>query len=292
MVNSTEDFEAAYCQIRALYKHFGMTAGNLTRIGFRNKWNFVLAEGDQAGLAFNFTADHAVYGAVTDMDQFARLQQYIGRNLTDLTEALLSEKGIQMRSLCLAALNALSQPLLEKNRLEARGLTLEEAESFDFINYDDVVTIVGYGGMYSSIYDKCKELHITDMRPKTALQTLTVDKEVRFGPPKITFHDADENEDVISKSDVVFMTGCTLVNGTFRELIQYAKKARIIGMYGPSAAIIPEYLAAQGINWISSSQVLGRYIREPQFEYAMDLNASNKSMMRPYHIRYNGSERY
>lgn len=284
MVKSTLDFEAAFDQIRTIYTQLGMTAGDLTRIGFRNKWNYVLAENDQAGLAFNFTADHAVYGAVTDMEQFTRLQKYIGRNLTDFTEALLREKGIQMRSLCLAALNALSQPLLEKRSLSERGITAEDSESFDFISVDDIVTIVGYGGIYSSIYNKCKELHITDMRPKTALQTLTIDKEIRYGPPKITFHGADENEAVISKSDVLIMTGCTLVNGTFRELIQYAKKARIIGMYGPSAAIIPEYLTAQGINWISSSRVMGRYMREPQFEYAMDLNASNKSMMQSYHI--------
>lgn len=285
MVNSTADFEAAYHQIRALYKQYGMTAGVLTRIGFRNKWNYVLAEGDQAGLAFNFTADHAVYGAVTEMEQFTRLQQYIGRNLTEFTEALLNQKGIQMRSLCLAALNALSQPLLETDCLEERGYAPGETENYDFIRFDDVVTIVGYGGLHNSIYNKCKELHITDMRPRSALQTLTVDKEIRYGPPKITFHGAEENESVISNSDVVFLTGCTLVNGTFRELIQYAEKARVIGMYGPSAAIIPDFLIEQGINWISSSHVLGRHMLEPGFEYSMDFSTMGKSMMQPYIIR-------
>lgn len=287
MVNSTADFEAAYDQIRILYKKHDLSAGKLIRIGIRNKWNYVLADGNQAGVAFNFTADHSVYGSVIDPEKIANLQPYIGKNLFEFAQALLCEKDIQTRSVCLAALNALSQPLLERDRLIDRGIQSLETENYEFIKEDDVTTIVGFGGVYGNIYNKCQELHITDMRPIHTLQTIIVDNEVRYGPPNIQFHTADENEDVISKSDVVFITGCTMVNGTFEKLIHFAKKARVIGMYGPSAAVIPEFLFERGINWISSDRIMGRYMNEPQFEYSIDLFASNKNIRQPYFIHMN-----
>lgn len=284
MIDSTADFKAAYDQIRILYKKYNLPAGKLIKIGVRNKWNYVLADGGQAGVAFNFTADHSVYGSVIDSEQIANLQQYIGNSLFEFAEALLCERDIQMRSICLAALNALSQPLLERDSLKDRGIQSLETENYEFIKADDFVTIIGFGGIFGNIYDKCKELHITDMRPIHTLQTLTVDHEVRYGPPNIQFHTADENEDVISKSDVVFITGCTLVNGTLEKLVRFAKNARVIGMYGSSASVIPEFLFERGINWISSNRVIGHYMNEPQFEYSIDIFASNKNMVQPYFI--------
>ncbi|MDX9872842.1 MAG: DUF364 domain-containing protein [Clostridia bacterium] len=283
-VESTADFEEAYLQIRRMYDRFGLTAGKLERIGFRNKWNHVLAEGDQAGLAFNFTADHAVYGPVEDMEPFIQLQPYIGQSLFRFTEALLPRKEIQMRSLCLAALNALSQPLLERSCLESRGIPSPDMENYDFIRPEDVVAIVGFGGVFGKIYNRCRQLHITDMRPKYLLQTLTIDSEIRYGPGKIIFHGEKENEAVLSAADVIIMTGCTLINGSYLDLIRYSRKARIIGMFGPSAAILPEYLLGCGIRMISSQRALGGPMREPQFEYAADLSGLFQSMLQPYFI--------
>ena len=69
------------------------------------------------------------------------------------------------------------------------------------------------------------------------------------------FHSADENLEVISKSDVIFITGSTLVNGTFDELINYTGNCRIIGIYGASAQLIPEFLFKNGINLFSAIKI-------------------------------------
>ncbi len=280
--------ENAYLQIQKRYADIKKELGHLKKIGFRNKWNYIVTEENQVGLAFNFTADHAVYGPVDNMEQFIRLQPYVGKSLPEFIEYLLSRREIQMRSICLAALNALSQPLinnyLEQDRSVSVAKSVTNNESFDFIEPEDVVTIVGYGGVAAKIYGKCKELHISDMRPRHLLNTLTIGEEIEYGPEKIIFHSATDNERILAGSDVVMITGCTLVNGTFQELIKFSQKARVIGMYGPSAGIIPDFLIDCGINYISSARVCSAQLAY-HLANAPDLTESFKSCMEPYIIR-------
>ncbi|SPF31891.1 Molybdopterin biosynthesis enzyme (fragment) [Candidatus Desulfosporosinus infrequens] len=173
MIISNTDLQRAYAMIREMYRDKGIISGTLRKIGFRNKWNYVLAEQDQSGLAFNFTGDHAVYGEVDDLEQFINLQSYIGRNLFEFVEHLLLKRELQMRSLCVAALNALSNPLTSSSSLKERGIPVSEEESYDFIKSEDIVTVIGYGGIVNQMYGRCKELHVNDMRPKHALLTLS-----------------------------------------------------------------------------------------------------------------------
>lgn len=200
-MKENRDFIAAYCKIKGIYEKTNTTPGTLEKIGFCNKWNSVFATGGQAGIAFNFTGEHAVYGPITDFEPFTSLQRYIGKNLFEFTEHLLPLSGIQMRSICLAALNALSQP---------------------------------------------------------------VNSPEQNGPSGVFFHSAEENKEILPKSDIVIMSGCTLINGTFKELIEYSQKARIIGMFGPSGQTIPDFLLNCGINYILSNRITqpnGLYFR-------------------------------
>lgn len=182
MINSNVDLEKAYGQVLKGYSCANKDAVKLRKIGYRNKWNYIVAEGNQVGLAFNFTADHSVYGPVDDMEQFIRLQQYIGKSLFEFVEYLLKRKEIQMRSLCLAALNALSQPLINNYLNQEKSISTYKKGNFDFIKPQDVVTVVGYGGVVTKIYGKCKELHVSDMRPRYLLNTLTIGEKIEYGP--------------------------------------------------------------------------------------------------------------
>ncbi|KUO78239.1 MAG: hypothetical protein APF81_25135 [Desulfosporosinus sp. BRH_c37] len=181
MIISNEDLQRAFALIREMYRDKAIVPGKLRKIGFGNKWNYVLAEKDQIGLAFNFTADHAVYGQVDDLEQFINLRPYIGKNLFEFIEYLLLQKKLQMRSLCLAALNALSHPLTSLSSLKERGIPVSLNERYDFIKSEDIVTVIGYGGVVNQIYGRCKELHVSDMRPKHTLFTLTM-----FPPADLT----------------------------------------------------------------------------------------------------------
>lgn len=277
------DLENAYQHIRKEYTDLKKDMGCLRKIGFRSMWNYVVTGDNQTGVAFNFTGDHAVYGPVDDMGQFTALQPYIGRGLPDFVEYLLSRREIQMWSVCLAALNALSQPLIEQylaRRIPMSGPAARKG-CFDFIAPDDVVTVVGYGGVINNVYGRCRECHVCDMRPRHRLQTLTVGERIAYGPEGIYFHAAADCGRVLAASDVVMITGCTLVNGTLRGLIRQSKRARVIGVFGPSAGIAPDYLVDCGVNYISSSKTGGA----ESAEHMANAPGSCKSCMEPYVIR-------
>ena len=54
-------------------------------------------------------------------------------------------------------------------------------------------------------------------------------------------------------ADVLFMTGAVLVNGTFEELMGYPRNARVVGMFGPSAQILPDFLIDKRVHYITTS---------------------------------------
>lgn len=249
-----QDLRKAYDQIKGIYNKENIRVEKVFKIIHCNKWNILLTDQQNVGVAFNFTGDHAVYGSFLNLQVFEDCQKYIGESLFTLVEYLLTLEGIQERAICLATLNALSQGISSQEDLDQRGIQSQEKREFDFIRESDVVTLIGYGGVIDEIRGKCKEFNVLDMRSISSLQKIIVGENIDYFPLETIFRREIESKEVISKSDVVIMTGSTLVNGTFRDIIKNAQKARVIGMFGPSAQIIPEFLLDEGINFISSNR--------------------------------------
>lgn len=245
----------ALARIEELYRKEGLSPGRLEQIGYVSRWTLVLASDGQAGMAFNFTGEHAVYG-LPDPGELVRMRGLVGKDLFSIAEELLEREGLLTRSLCLAVLNALSRPLSDARRLAARGIASGVPYDYSFVNSGDKVVVIGYGGVAEDLRQRAGTVHISDMRPRGMLETLSIGEQVVYGPPGLVFHGAEENEELLRDADVVLMTGCTLVNDTFRELVRYAKKARVVGMFGPSAQLLPEFLFDRGISYITTSRVL------------------------------------
>lgn len=280
----TDILERAFFKIREIYKEEGIEPGILQKIGIKPQWNVIIGSNGQSGLALNFTGEHSVYEYAGDMDQFKDFQKNIGTNLFDFAESLLYSDDMQQRSLCLAAMNALCNPLTSMDRLKRKGFKVSGEEMDDFVKPTDKVTIIGHGGIVRAFFGKCKELHVSDMRPVSTFQTLVIGDRIEYGPQNIYLHTADENEQIVSQSDIVIITACTLVNNTFGEIVNYAKKARVIGLYGPSAQITPEVLFETGINFIRSFRVAD----SERFEYDMindlDMEVALKGNQNMYHV--------
>jgi uncharacterized protein (DUF4213/DUF364 family) len=156
-----------------------------------------------------------------------------------------------------ASLSALSQPLLLPDTLKRRGYkTLgSNIDLTFFIKPEDIVTVVGYGGGIKRLLGKCRELHVTDIRPRGEFQTLMVGDAIEYMPGEVIIHSEEENKEALGMADIVWITGSSLVNGTFKELMDYSSNARLIGMYGASASMIPDILFRDGINFIHSYRV-------------------------------------
>jgi uncharacterized protein (DUF4213/DUF364 family) len=77
------------------------------------------------------------------------------------------------------------------------------------------------------------------------------------------------------------MTGSTIVNGTIDELLGYAAHARSVGLYGPSASIIPDVLFEEGVDFVLSHRV-----QDPQRFIEALMNDMNMESALRTHQRY------
>lgn len=244
----------AYKKIMQLYRDEGLNPGDLEGISFSGKWITVFGGLGQNGMAFNFTGEHSVYGSV-DPAPLIELQWLVGKPLIYLAEYLSEKKDILYQAVYLAVLNALSAPFNSWKRLINKGFSFVDEEQFEFVKEDDFVTVIGAGGVVGKLQKRCKEVHISDMRPKNTLENLYVGKEICRGPGRLSFHTPQESQELLAQSDVVFMTGCTLVNQTIFELLPMIKKARVIGVFGPSAMLLADYLSELGVNYIQTVRI-------------------------------------
>jgi len=93
------------------------------------------------------------------------------------------------------------------------------------------------------------------MRPPRTLLTTIIGEEIEYEPHQLIFHGAADDESLFKKSDVVIITASSLVNGTIDDLLHYAVNARSVGLYGPSASIIPDVFLEEGVDFVMSHHV-------------------------------------
>jgi uncharacterized protein (DUF4213/DUF364 family) len=242
-------------RLRKLYRLSNLVPGQLLRAGINGGWNAVIGTQSQCGMAFNFSGNESAFGR-PNLD-IEKIQSFIGRSLFDLAVTCIDSPSWQERAIGIAAMSALSQPLLTPESLTARGFITEDGSN-DFASLlrpDDIAAVVGYGGGISRLLGKCRELHVTDMRPRESFQTMLIDRHVSWCPEKVIIHSEKENKEVLSKATIVSITGSSLVNGTFEELLGYAQNARLVVMYGASAGFIPDVLFEHGIDYIHSHRL-------------------------------------
>ena len=248
------DFNRWLDQIKNFYRQEDRRPGCLREIGYVPRWTVVIAEGEQWGIAFNFTGGHGHPG-IDSPDELGDIRYLIGRDLFYCAEKLLDAETLPQRSLASAVLNALSRPFSTRAALEERGMTEEPPNLLPPLFPDDKVVVIGYGGLPQRLREHVKVVHVSEMRPAKSFYTWRIGTAVTRGPQQIVFHSAEENAELLSDADVVFMTGCTLVNGTFSSLMEQSKHARFHGVYGPSAGLLPECLWNEGVDWISTYRI-------------------------------------
>ena len=265
-------------ELRLLYDKYSLEPGLFVKAGLKQGWNVVIGTHGQCGMAMSFAGREDVFGK--QQIDLNRLQTFIGKDFFSVAESYLNSESWHERSLGVAALIALSQPLIMPASLLERGFELPMADT-DFascLNPDDVVAVVGYGGGIKRLLGKCRELHVTDMRPREDFQTILVTgKGIAFAPEETIIHSKDENKDVLGRATAVAITGSALVNGTFDELLSYANNARLLTVYGGSAGMIPDVLFESGVHMVHSSRITDPHGFERGMIYDMNMEAVMQS---------------
>jgi uncharacterized protein (DUF4213/DUF364 family) len=272
-----------YAKLADEYEQRGLTPGTVAKFALQPGWNGVIGTHGCCGVAMSFRGNNLNYDDAATYFDIDTLREYVGVSLFDLAWDSLRGDAIWQRSIAVAALNALSQPLVADHVLREKGFDMAVDVS-RLVTKDDVVAIVGYGGLVREYAGRCRELHVTDMRPAGRFRTTIVGETIEYGPTEVHVHAAEENKEVLPKADVVFITGSTLVNGTFGEVVGYSRNARLCALYGSSAQLLPDVLFENGIDVAMSVAIADPARFERDVMNSPDLEGSLKRHQRKYTV--------
>lgn len=280
--------------LQTLFKNNPVQPGMLTRLAIKPHWNAVLGSNNECGMASNFMgiSDYKV-----DHTKSRKFLGLVGKPLFEIAEWGIHSADLIERSIGIAAISALSQQFLSPTAVRNRGflarcwipgdkIVRQYPTLSRMVTKNDIVTIVGYGSEVRDLRGKCRELHVIDYRPREAFDTVIIDTAITFGPRDVVVHSPKDTEKVLIGSDIVIITASALVNGTFDDIMKCTGKARLVGLYGPDASMIPDGFFEQGIDFVASFRVTDparfseHMINDHDMEFALSMRQNQCMFMR------------
>ncbi len=167
--------------------------------------------------------------------------QIIGRKVSKLFETP-KNSGI-VNTLRIAVLNAVSSTIITNGRYKV----IENADPIDLVDLAPGKTITVVGAFHSYI----QKISGTGNQ----LYVLEFDKNALSDGHKKYFVPAGDYHQVIPVSDVVIITGLTLVNNTIDGLLSVVSPNTQLIVTGPSSSLIPDFLFQNKVNLVGATQI-------------------------------------
>jgi uncharacterized protein (DUF4213/DUF364 family) len=164
-----------------------------------------------------------------------------GQKVTSLFET--DRKSNLTDTLKIAVLNAISSKLLLKSDYKI----IENADPIDLIDLESEKVITLVGGFQTYI----QKISCT----RNKLNVLELDENALSMEQKQFYVPAGDYAKILPVSDIVIITGLTLVNNTIDGLLAaISPKAQVI-VTGPSSSIIPDILFENRVNIIGATRI-------------------------------------
>jgi uncharacterized protein (DUF4213/DUF364 family) len=164
-----------------------------------------------------------------------------GQKVVDLFET--EKRSNVIDTLRIAVLNAISSRMITAGDYKI----MNDTDPVDLIRLDQQKTVTIVGGFHSYI----RKISKTDNK----LNVLELDENLLAQEYKKFFVPADDFKKILPVSDIIIITGFTLVNNTIDGLLSsIPSKAQVI-VTGPSSSIIPDVLFSYGVNMIGATQI-------------------------------------
>jgi hypothetical protein len=184
------------------------------------------------------------------------IKDLLNLNVYDVLDKLESlENSVFINSLRTSITSALSYRLMnDGNELKKEGYDVEAyyapttalLDPARFVKTLDKVAIVGFPSWAIHLYaEVANEVRVTEFMDLKQLSVIDFDADEESN---VKIFPADKNKEVLSKADVVYLTGDTVVNGTINELLEFSKDAMTRIIYGPSSAFYPKVLFERGVD--------------------------------------------
>jgi uncharacterized protein (DUF4213/DUF364 family) len=165
-----------------------------------------------------------------------------GQNVLDLLRSRQDSKLVA--SLKIAVLNAISSGMI----LSGKYRVVENCDPADLVDFSGNKTVTIVGAFQSYI----RKISQTESR----LYVLELNENALKQEDKKYFVPASEFGKVIPLSDIIIITGQTLVNGTIDELLNFVKKDSTVIVTGPSGSILPDVLFRNGVSMIGALRIV------------------------------------
>jgi len=193
------------------------------------------------GVSSTFVNDHQHFiKSERDYGYFTPLK-IKGHKISDLFETK-KESGV-ITTLRIACLNAISSKIISSGNYKI----IENCDPIDLIDLNTLktITIVGAFQSYiSKISATNNRLYVLELN-ETALN----EKQKQFYVP------ANDYKKVLPDSDVVIITGLTLVNNTIDNLLSAIPEKAFVIVVGPSGSTIPDILFENKVNIIGATRI-------------------------------------
>ena len=175
-----------------------------------------------------------------DFDEFTPLQ-IIGRKVTDL---LNSQKQTSLvRTLQVATLNAVSAGIMKDGNYRIIGNT----DPVDLLDLSGRKTITIVGAFQSYI----RKIASTTNH----LKVLELNEMALMPEHRHLYVPAAEFARILPESEVVIITGLTLVNSTLDQLLGSCRKDATVIVTGPSSSLLPDVLFSHNVSILGGTRI-------------------------------------
>lgn len=164
-----------------------------------------------------------------------------GQNVIDLFET--AKKSSVIDTLKIAVLNAISSKILSNSNYKI----LENTDPIELIPLDSQKTITIVGGFHSYI----RKISSTNNK----LYVLELNRDALSEEHRQFYVPATEFEEILTISDIIIITGLTLVNNTIDGLLSAIPSKALVIVTGPSSSIIPDILFENKVNIIGATRI-------------------------------------
>ena len=194
-----------------------------------------------AGTAATYSADHP-FCRKTERD-FGPLTPSKIKG-TPVTNILYSEKKSGLiSSLRMAVMNALSSTLIT----ETSYRIYRNSDPLEFLDLNEKMTVTIVGAFQSYI----RKISAAGSR----LNVLEMNREALNEEQRKYFVPAGDYSKVIPESDIVIITGQTLVNDTIDNLLSSVADGSRVIVTGPSGSIIPDILFRNNVSIVGATRI-------------------------------------
>ena len=246
-----KDLEKILDILERKYEKAGVQAADLAEGILGNKW--YMAADSKERISFALRAD----GPMEPEKYQSLVKPLMGLPLNVCAKKLLAQG--EGRGILVSILNLMSKPFNTTEALLRQGIVKTEGLHFPVDVAKKKVGLIGYGVYLDFFLGKCPQFHAFDLRREEDIfSTRVMTEETKTYPEGVIFHlgkNALEFSDILEELDIVIMSGSTIVNNSYEKLLKVSKKAQLVGLYGPSSELCPEYFFDLGFQYIFSTSV-------------------------------------